>query len=339
MVTIKDVAREAAVSGSTVSHVINGTRFVAPETAERVRNAIEKLGFSPNGVARALKGNRTRTIGMVVTSSTNPFFAALIHGVEATCFARGYSLILCNSEDDRAKFSSYLKTLRAKRIDALIVLTANQQPGMTAELAATAGIPVIALDEETAGEATSITDDSEAGGALAARFLAERGFTRIACITGPANHQRSEARLKGFAVALGAHDVYLPGDSIVPADLTVTGGHRAMTRLLARPDATRPEAVFCFNDVMAIGALSAAYEKGFGVPADISVMGYDDVELAAYTAPPLTTIHQPVNELGQQAANLAIDHLENGTPLPAAVRLKPTLVERRSVGCPAPSRS
>lgn len=315
-ITIKDVARAAGVSNSTVSHVINGTRFVSPETAERVKGAIAKLGFAPNGVAQALKGSRTRTIGMIVTSSTNPFFAALIHGVEAACFARGYSLVLCNSEDDRDKAQGYLETLRAKRIDALIVLSANQRPGLTAELAQAAGVPTVALDDEEAAPATSIADDSLAGGALAAACLADHGFRRIACVTGPAQHARSAIRFKGFVEELARRGIAFDPTLAIPSEPTVAGGDRAMRSLLELPPQRRPQAVFCFNDVMAIGALSAAYECGLDVPGQISVLGYDDIEIAAFTAPPLTTIRQPVAELGHSAANVIIDHLETGAVLP-----------------------
>lgn len=334
MATIKDVAREADVSVSTVSHVVNGTRYVAPETAERVRAAVERLGYAPSGVARALKGNRTQSIGMVVTSSTNPFFAALIHSVESACFARGYSLILCNSEDDREKLYAYLATLRMKRIDALVVLTANQEPGLPAELAAAAGVPTVVLDTEDAGPATAVADDSYAGGGLAARHLAEAGFRRIACISGPARHPRSAERMAGLLAGLDAAGLALDPALHVVADLTIAGGSAAMAHLLDRPEGERPDAVFCFNDMMAMGALCAAHERGLTVPDDVSVMGYDDVELAAYMAPPLTTIHQPVPELGARAAGLLIDHLDAGAPLPRVVKLEPRLVERRSVGRP-----
>lgn len=331
-VTIKDVAREAGVSNSTVSHVVNGTRFVSPETAERVRAAIAQLGFAPNGVAQALKGHRTRTIGMIVTSSTNPFFAALIHGVETACFQRGYSLILCNSEDDRDKVQSYLDTLRAKRIDAFIILSSNQQPGMTAELARISGVPTVALDDEDAAPACTIADDSLAGGTLAAAYLAERGFRRIACITGPLEHPRSAIRFKGFTEELARRGINFDPALTIASDPTVAGGDQGMRTLLAFPEDQRPQAVFCFNDVMAVGALSAAYQCGLDVPAQISVMGYDDIEIASFTAPPLTTIRQPVEELGHRAASVIIDHLETNAALPDRIRLAPELIERSSVG-------
>ncbi|WP_295537362.1 substrate-binding domain-containing protein [uncultured Thioclava sp.] len=331
-ITIKDVARVAGVSNSTVSHVVNSTRFVSPETAQRVRAASSERGFAPNGVAQALKGHRTRTIGMIVTSSTNPFFAELIHGVETACFTRGYSLILCNSEDDREKVQAYLDTLRAKRIDALIILSSNQQPGMTAELARTSGVPTVALDDEDAAPASTIADDSLTGGTLAATYLTERGFRRIACITGPLEHSRSAIRFKGFTEELSRRGIHFDPALAIASDPTVAGGDVAMRALLSLPQEQRPQAVFCFNDVMAMGALSAAYQCGIEVPGQISVMGYDDIEIAAFTAPPLTTIRQPMQDLGQRAASVIIDHLETDADLPDRIRLTPKLIERSSVG-------
>lgn len=332
MTTIKDVARVAEVSVTTVSHVVNGTRFVAPDTAERVRNAVEQLGYAPSGVARALKANRTHTIGMMVTNSTNPFFAEVIQGVESACFARGYSLMLCNSEDDAAKQHAYLSALRMKRIDALVVMTGNMDPAAPAAFAEVADVPTLALDAEETPGVSALADDSYAGGLLAGKFLTGRGFRRIACITGPAGHPRSTERLSGLAAALGDAGLNLDPALVMPGDLTVGSGQTAMAALLALPSDRRPEAVFCFNDMSAMGALCAVGEAGLSVPGDISVMGYDDIELAAYMAPPLTTIHQGTRELGTRAANTLIDHLESATPLPRVLKLMPRLVERVSVG-------
>lgn len=337
MATIKDVARAAEVSVTTVSHVMNGTRHVAPDTAERVREAVRQLGYAPSGVARALKANRTQSIGMMVTNSTNPFFAEVIRGVESACFARGYSLILCNSEDDEDKQVGYLATLRMKRIDALVIMTGNLDPRLPARLAAAADVPTLALDAEETPGVTAIADDSYAGGVLAGKHLTRLGFRRIGAITGPAGHPRSAERLAGFLAALEAAGVDLDPAWQVEADLTVAGGSRALRDLLARAEespAGRPEALFCFNDMLAMGALCAAHEAGLVVPDDLSVMGYDDIELAGYMAPPLTTIAQGTHALGTRAAEVLIDHLEGAADLPRALKLMPRLVERRSVGRP-----
>jgi len=331
---IKDVAREAGVSVTTVSHVVNGTRPVAPATQERVQKAISRLGYHPSGVARALKAQRTHTIGMIVTSSTNPFFAEVIRGVETACYDRGYSLILCNSGDVLDKLVGYLRALMMKRIDGLVVMTTNISQDFFHNLKTARRVPVVAIDTDPGHGAIDsvINDDSLLGGRLAGAYLAGRGFTRIACITGPRGHPRSEERLAGFAAALReAGRVLLPALS-VPSDLTVGGGYRAMQTLLDLPPGAGPQAVFAFNDLLAMGALCAVNERRLRVPDDISIMGYDDIEYAAYTSSPLTTIRQPTFELGATAAEVLVAHLEQGVGIPHVLALKPTLCERRSVG-------
>ncbi|MBB4266143.1 LacI family DNA-binding transcriptional regulator [Roseospira visakhapatnamensis] len=337
MATIKDVARAADVSVTTVSHVINGTRTVAPETAARVHDAVTRLAYAPSGVARALKANRTLTIGMMVTNSTNPFFAEVIQGVESACSDRGYSLMLCNSADDPLRQHDCLATLRMKRIDALVVMTRNMNPKAPAAFA-TAGVPTLALDAEATPGIATVADDSHAGGLMAGRFLTERGFRRIACVTGPAGHPRAACRMAGFTAALTTAALTIDPALVMPGDLTVASGRRAMGALLAQPRSAWPDAVFCFNDMSAMGALCAANEVGLSVPGDVSVMGYDDIELAAYMTPPLTTIRQDTRGLGTVAATTLIDHLDGVADLPPVIKTTPRLVERRSVGRPAACR-
>jgi len=333
MVTIRDVAREAGVSMSTVSHVINATRFVAPETEQLVRAAIDRLGYTPNGIARALKGNRTRTLGMIVTASSNPFFAHVIHGLESVSSDRGYSLILCNTDDEPDKQLRAFEALHNRRIDGLAVLTSNADPGFLDNVQARApALPLLLLDTDPHPGACTVTDDSVMGGRLAARLLAERGFRRIACITGPGRHPRSRARLAGLVEELGKAGLTLEPGLLCEADLTIAGGYAAAASLLDGEEP--PEAVFAFNDLMAAGVLRAAAERGLAVPDRLSVLGYDDIELAAYLTPPLSTIRQSAGLLGARAAELLIDHLEDGRPLPDLLTLPPDLVLRASVGWP-----
>ncbi|WP_029008386.1 LacI family DNA-binding transcriptional regulator [Azospirillum halopraeferens] len=333
MVTIRDVAGAAGVSVSTVSHVLNATRFVAPETERLVREAIERLGYAPNGIARALKGNRTRTLGMIVTASSNPFFAQVIHGLETASSDRGYSLILCNTDDDPDKQLRAFEALHGRRIDGLAVMASNADLGFLDRVRDRApALPLLLLDSDPQPGACAVADDSALGGRLAAGLLAQRGFRRIACITGPARHPRSRARLAGFTEGLRAAGLTLDPALVRTADLTIAGGYAAAAALL--DGAAPPDAVFAFNDLMAVGALRAAAERGLPVPERLSVMGYDDIELAAYLTPPLTTVRQSAALLGARAAELLIDHLEHDRPLPDLLSLPPDLVLRASVGRP-----
>ncbi|MGQ9367831.1 LacI family DNA-binding transcriptional regulator [Azospirillum sp. ST 5-10] len=332
MATIKDVARAAGVSASTVSHVVNGTRFVAPDTARQVQDAILRLGYARNDIARALKRSRTRTLGMIVPSSSNPFFAQVIHGLETAAFERGYSLILCNSDDELDRQVRCFDALRSRRIDGLAILSPDPGPDfLEAVAAAEPELPRLLLDTAPRAGACVVADDSFAGGRLAAALFAERGFRRVACITGPAGHPQSRARRAGFAAGLAQAGLPVEPDLVREADLTMPGGYAAAASLLDGPP---PEAIFAFNDLMAVGALRAAQERGLTVPDDLSVLGYDDIELAAYVTPPLSTVRQAAAALGERAAALLIDHLETNQPLPDRLLLAPALVLRGSVGRP-----
>ena len=328
--TIRDVAREAGVSVTTVSHVVNATRRVAPDTMSRVRAAIERLGFHPSGVARALQASRTFTIGMIVTSSTNPFFAEIIRGVETRCFEGGYSLILCNTGDVFERLDAYLSTLMSKRIDGLVVMTTNISREFFARLEEMGDLPSVALDTDAKLAKCVVNDDSLAGGKIAGRYLGTCGFRRIGCITGHAGHPRSAARIAGVRAGLAELGGHIDPDFEIASDLTVGGGYRATKTLLGSAQ-TLPQAIFACNDLVAMGALCAIHEHGLSVPGEISVMGYDDIELAAYTSPPLTTIRQPAFDLGVKAAELLIAGIEAGEMPASSVELMPELAERASV--------
>ncbi|MDR6288325.1 MULTISPECIES: LacI family DNA-binding transcriptional regulator [Inquilinus] len=332
MVTIKDVARQAGVSFTTVSHVINRTRPVSGETAERVRSAIAALGYFPSDVARALKSNRSRTIGMIVTTTTNPFFGEVMRGVERACFDHGYALMLCNTDDETAHLARYLEMLFAKRVDAVVVMTTHASPEFFRRLGQVREVPVVAIDAAAGIVPSVFNDDSRAGGFLAGDFLARRGFRRIGCIAGPADHPRVIERLDGLRAALAAHGLGVPEALTRRCDLTIAGGAVVARELIALPPGERPEAIFALNDLSAIATLHAAQDAGLSVPADLSVIGYDDIEFASQTFPPLTTIRQPAAEIGAAAATAVLRHLEEGAPLPAAVTLAPELVVRASVG-------
>ena len=330
MSTIKDVARHAGVSISTVSHVLNETRFVSEDRATKVHDAVRALDYKPSAVARSLKTNRTHTIGMLTASNANPFFAEVIHGVEASCYERGYHLVLCNSDDDLDKQASYLKTLEEKRIDGLLVMSAHSQPAFFDLLRDRCQWPLVVLDCQAPGlEADIIMEDPEQGGYEATRYLLEQGHQSVGCISGPGDLSPSCQRLAGYYRALEDVNIPVKDGWVVEGRLTAESGYQAATGMLDNGEP--PSALFVGNDIMAMGVICALQTRGYRVPDDVSVIGYDDIELAAYTSPPLTTIHQPKGELGRLAADTLIDRIENPQRQRVVRTLRSTLVERQSV--------
>ncbi|RYH08646.1 substrate-binding domain-containing protein [Tropicimonas sp. IMCC6043] len=330
MVSIKDVARAAGVSVSTVSHVVNKTRHVSPGATRAVEDAVRALGYQPSYLARALKSKRTRTLGMLVTSSTNPFFAELVCGVEEACFQAGYSLILCNAGDQPGRQAAYLQTLMQKRIDGLVVMTIFRDADFQDALSRLTALPRAVLDPEPTPRACTVSDDSRAGGRLAGEAIVARGHVRVGCLTGPVQHRRSQDRLRGFREAMEAAGHGLDPDLIRTGDLSLGGGYDGTVALL--DNAAPPTAVFAFNDLMAMGAYRAVQERGLRIPDDISIVGYDDIELVSFLTPSLTTIHQPGIGLGLAAAGALIGHLERGEALPERILKQPELVLRDSLG-------
>ncbi|EOM3886444.1 substrate-binding domain-containing protein [Escherichia coli O153:H21] len=279
MATMKDVARLAGVSTSTVSHVINKDRFVSEAITAKVEAAIKELNYAPSALARSLKLNQTHTIGMLITASTNPFYSELVRGVERSCFERGYSLVLCNTEGDEQRMNRNLETLMQKRVDGLLLLcTETHQPSREI-MQRYPTVPTVMMDwAPFDGDSDLIQDNSLLGGDLATQYLIDKGHTRIACITGP----------------------------------------------------LRPQAVFTGNDAMAVGVYQALYQAELQVPQDIAVIGYDDIELASFMTPPLTTIHQPKDELGELAIDVLIHRITQPTLQQQRLQLTPILMERGS---------
>lgn len=331
MVTIKDVARRANVSFTTVSHVINSTRPVSADAAGRVEAAIAELGYFPSGVARALQSKRTRTIGMIVTTTSNPFFGEVIRGVERAAFQAGYTLMICNTDDVAQHLVAYMRMLLTNRVDAVVVMTTNASPEFFRRLGQIKRAPVVAIDAPADSVSSVFSDDSRQGGEQVGRFLVERGFDRIAVVSGPESHPRMAHRLEGFRMALASSGRQLASENVVRTELTMNGGLDAARKLLGRPSGELPEAVFALSDVLAIGLMHGLREAGIKIPEDVSVVGYDDIEMAAHTFPPLTTVRQPAAEIGAAAANALIDFLDRAVPLPRSVTLRSDLVVRGSV--------
>jgi LacI family purine nucleotide synthesis repressor len=304
MATIKDVASRAGVSISTVSHVLNHTRRVSEDATQKVIEAVAELNYAPNSVARSLKINSTKTIGMLVTTSVNPFFAEVVQGVEAYCFEQGYSLILCNTENQPPRQQHYLRMLMEKRVDGLLVLGTDIDAQLRDMLRIHKNVPQVVLDWGTECDfANVINDNARTGARMAMRYLMEQGHRDIVCITGQLSKPTTQPRLDGVRDALGEHGLTLKEEQIFEGDYESQSGFDAMQRILTLQP--RPTAVFAFDDPMAIGAICAAWEAGIKVPDDISIIGYDDVEMARFSSPPLTTIRHPKAEL---AAVIGVVH-------------------------------
>ncbi|MGC4001547.1 MAG: LacI family DNA-binding transcriptional regulator [Anaeromyxobacter sp.] len=333
MATIKDVAALAGVSYTTVSHVLNETRPVLPGTRERVLAAARKLDYEPSAVARSLKHQVTHTVGLLVPNSTNPYFAELARGIEDACFAAGHSLILCSSDDEPERQAAYLRLLRQKRVDGIVVASASDEPRWVGALR-DLRLPLVVVDRGIGGLSADLVQvDNERGGALAAEHLLSLGHEAIACITGPPGLSVDRDRLRGFRRALAAGGVKLPEGRVLESDFTAPGGRKAALELLERTP--RLTALFVFNDLMAIGALRAAAELGLPVPGRLSVVGFDDVELSRYVYPSLTTVGQSIRKLGEATVEALFARAARREEAPRRVRLRPMLHARESTG-PAP---
>ncbi|MCS3432511.1 ribose operon transcriptional repressor RbsR [Klebsiella sp. BIGb0407] len=329
MATMKDVARLASVSTSTVSHVINNDRFVSEATRKKVDDAIKTLNYAPSALARSLKLNQTHTIGMLITASSNPFYSELVRGVERSCFERGYSLVLCNTEGDEQRMNSNLETLLQKRVDGLLLLSTESHHPSIEIMNRYPGVPTVMMDWSPFDGGDVIQDNSLLGGEIATQYLIDKGYTRIACIGGPVDKSPSCMRLDGYRKAMqNAGLPILPGYEVI-GDFEFHGGYEAMLKLLSLE--TPPEAVFSSNDAMAVGIYQALYQSSLTVPKDMAVVGYDDIELARYMTPPLTTIHQPKDELGELAVDVLIKRMAQPDLAQQCLQLTPKLIARGSV--------
>jgi LacI family transcriptional regulator len=326
---MNDVARVAEVSIATVSHVINGTRFVSPERVERVQAAMRDLEYTPDANARSLRVGRTETIGLVIPDNTNPFFAELARWIEDAGFEAGYTTILANSNERPYRERRYIATLLSKRIDALIITpTARSDDGALMASLQNARIPIVLMDREMdLPMADVVVYDDAAGSGEVARHLLELGHTRFACVAEPPGVPAE--RLDGFRRALREGDVTLDDDAVVPGDFHFAGGREATARLLAT--GREFTALFAANDLMAAGAIRELSGHGLSVPDDISVVGFDDAPIAEMISPPLTTVRQPLRDMADLAVSLLLARLSSRADRKPARRvLETSLVVRDS---------
>lgn len=328
MTTMRDVARHAEVSIATVSHVINDTRPVSDELRDRVLHSMETLGYKPNTIARALRSKHSNTIGLIVPDGRNPFFAEVAQGIEEISFEHEYSLILCDSNNDLGKVLVHTKNLSAKRVDGIIFTTSGDDFEDIVSLLED-GTAILAIDLDASSlPADSVVFDNFKGGRLATQHLIELGHRRIACITGPSRQSLRRDREKGYRSALFDANIPIDDTLVKEGDFQPATGYHFALELLQQPDP--PSAIFACNDLMAMGVLRAAREVGLDVPGQLSVIGFDDIYLSAFTTPTLTTIRLPKHEMGKQAARTLLERIHDRTRPVETVIIDLELVVRES---------
>ena len=335
MTTIRDVAERAGVSTTTVSHVVNRTRKVDPRTAARVLTAIDELGYRPNALARSMRRGRTHTVGIVVPDIANPFFGDLARSLEDHMFERDYSAIICNSDGDATKEARYLDVLLSKKVDGLLLIAASHTHDGLGWLSRQ-GPPTIVVDRELDEPSVSqVMVENRRGGYLAGRHLLELGHQDIAVIAGPGGLGTSARRLEGFRDALTEAGVELPEARIFRGDFRAASGRAAIDGWIRQ--APPPTAVFAENDLMAVGALSAAHAAGLEVPDDLSVVGFDGIAFGADVTPPLTTVSQSTDDVAAAAIELLFERLRDSHAAPRLVEL-PVALSVRGSSAPPPNR-
>ncbi len=331
--TIFEVAERAGVSIGTVSRVINNRDRVSPETRERVLNAIHELDYHANALARGLANRQTVTLGLVIPQVNDPFFYQVVRGVEEAAGAANYSLLIASQSRLPATEHRYLHLFRRGHVDAMVLASIEIHIHEVQKIMRQ-GIPIVLVQLDI-GEniPTFLADNYQGGRAIAEHLVVEHRYRRVAYITGTDYTPDSRERLRALRDVLQENGLDLPAEYIVRGDYLRDSGYRAMQQLLDLPDP--PEAVFVANDQMAVDAMLAIRERGLRVPEDIAVGGFDDIPMASYVSPPLTTVHQPVYELGWHAAHKALEIINNNQALisPHKMILPTSLVIRRSCGC------
>jgi LacI family transcriptional regulator len=335
MTTISDVAKLAGVSTMTVSRVINNSGYISQEARERVERAITELGYVPNALARSLRFKQTKTIALIVTDITNPFFTTLARGVEDTTRGAGFSVIFCNTDETESEESEYLNVLVQRQVDGFLLVPA-QDSGASITLLKARGLPVIVLDRRLQGSPTdAVRSDSEQGAYELVRHLIALGHRRIAVLSGSARVSTAVDRVSGYMRALREAGIE-KDDQLILFDRFTQGDGYLMTQqaLAINP---RPTAIFAANNIIAFGTIRALREAGLQVPDDISLVTFDDLPLSMIWDPFLTVAAQPAYEIGRRAAELLLDRLAGeGPPETQEIVLPTELIVRRSS---APPRS
>jgi LacI family transcriptional regulator, galactose operon repressor len=324
--SIKEVARRAGVSLGTVSNVLNRPAVVADETRRRVLDAIKELGYVRNDPARQLRAGRSRTVAIVVLDVANPFFTDVVRGAESAVEAAGAVVVVCNSGEDVDRERRHLDLLEEQRVQGVLITPVDGRRDGRIEDLVNRGTPVVLVDRSSGQrDRCSVAVDDILGGRLAGEHL--RDHDRVAFVGGPMAIQQVADRREGFESAVDGCDLSV----IVTPTLTVAAGRRAGAEIADRPDGQRPTAVFCANDLLALGVLQEMTLRGLRVPRDVAIVGYDDIDFAAAAAVPLSSVRQPREQLGRTAAELLLEEVNDpGRHEHRHVIFQPDLVVRES---------
>jgi len=329
MATMKEVAERADVSITTVSHVINETRFVSDDLVERVREAIQELNYQPDQRARSLRVGKSDTIAMLVTDIQNPFFPAVVRGSEDCAREHGYSLILCNTDEDPSQEELYVSLMMERRVDGFLIAP-SIRPESTLRGLVDQSSPLVIIDRPCSLPVDQVFSDNENGAYQATRYLIDLGHTRIGAIVELEGIPTFDDRVRGWRRALEEAGIPIESGWLRQAGLEVEGAAAAASKLLQGED--RVTAVFATNNLMTLGMLELLKEKRLRCPEDVSLIGFDDPEWAASFNPAITSIAQEPYEMGYRGVELLIERITGDDSPAKTVCLKCDLRIRESTG-------
>jgi DNA-binding LacI/PurR family transcriptional regulator len=334
-VSIRDIAEAANVTPGTVSRALRDRPRVSQETKRRIQRLAAEMGYTPDAQARSLVMGRTQTVGLVVTTMVDPFIGAIVQTIESAAQEQGYTVILTSSDDKPEREMEAVKVLQSRRVDGVIV-TSSRVGSLYQEHLDRLRVPVVLINSlvrHTRRYTYSIGVDNHHGGYLATRHLLQRGHRRIAYVSAPGDRSDNAERQRGYRDALNEAGIEADPSLLVHGTGRAGGGQRALPMLLTLDPA--PDGVFCYNDVTAMGLIHAAREAGLALPQDLAIVGFDDIPFARFVHPALTTIAQPVAQLGQGAIEMMLALLSDDAPTEQSVtdvQVRGRLVVRASSG-------
>lgn len=327
--TLPDIARELGLSVTTISRALNDKPDISPQTKRMVQEKARALGYVSNSLARDFRRQRTTTLGVVISDNANPFFARVVRGIQSAASAKGYQIILCNTDEEYTKEVASIQLFQQTCVAGMLITPVQTEEQSILDLVH-ANVPFVLINRHFANINTDfVVGADEMGGYLATTHLVERGYKHVWHIGGPSHISPASGRVAGYRKALSDHGIGYDGARVIHGQLNMDDGHRATKRILAQ---TKPPfGIFCFSDYVAIGAMSALLEEGVAIPDDVAVVGYDNIEFAPYLRIPLTSIDNPRYQVGTKAADLLVDLIEGrAQPRSNHIILEPALIVRSS---------